>query len=225
MPLIIDIISDVVCPWCYIGKRHLEQALATLRAEQPTLAVSVRWHPYFLNPDTPPAGEPYRAFLENKFGGAEAVAAIWSRVRAAGEQAGLAFAFEKITLRPHTLAAHRLIQHAQQREDGSAEAWVEALFAGHFQQGLDIGDIDTLAAIGQRLGEDPAAVRAYLEAEDDSETILGLAKHAQEQGINGVPFFIFNHQVAVSGAQPPEILRQAMAEVLRINLAAPTVGA
>jgi predicted DsbA family dithiol-disulfide isomerase len=102
-PITIDIVSDVVCPWCFIGKRHLDAALAQFG--QP---VTLRWLPFFLNPDTPPEGEPYRPFLEKKFGGPEALAGIWGRVREAGHKTGIAFEFEKIILRANTLAAHRL---------------------------------------------------------------------------------------------------------------------
>lgn len=114
MTLAIDIVSDVVCPWCFIGKRHLDRALRLWHAEQPQSTVAVRWHPFFLDPDTPQGGEPYRPYLEKKFGGAEKLAEIWQRVSAAGRAAGIEFAFEKIELRANTLNAHRLIHHAQE---------------------------------------------------------------------------------------------------------------
>jgi len=109
----LEVVSDVVCPWCFIGKRQLDRALALWRAERPDCAVTVRWRPYFLNPDTPESGEPYRPFLEAKFGGPEKLAEIWARVGAAGKSAGIDFAFEKIALRANTLHAHRLIHYAQ----------------------------------------------------------------------------------------------------------------
>jgi predicted DsbA family dithiol-disulfide isomerase len=113
MKLTIDVVSDVVCPWCFIGKRHLDRALELWREEQPDCAVTVRWRPFFLNPDTPEAGEPYRPFLERKFGGPKQLEELWQRVGEAGRPAGIAFAFEKIELRANTLNAHRLIHHAQ----------------------------------------------------------------------------------------------------------------
>ena len=113
MKLTVDVVSDVVCPWCFIGKRHLDAALELWREEQPACEVTVHWRPFFLNPDTPEAGEPYRPFLEKKFGGPEQVEELWQRVSAAGRSAGIAFAFEKIELRANTLNAHRLIHYAQ----------------------------------------------------------------------------------------------------------------
>lgn len=112
-PLRIDVVSDVVCPWCFIGKRHLDVALAGWRQNHPEVPVAITWQPYFLNPDTPEHGEPYRPFLERKFGGALAVDELQARVAAAGRRAGVEFAFDKIALRANTLRAHRLLHHAQ----------------------------------------------------------------------------------------------------------------
>lgn len=210
--LTIDIVSDVVCPWCFIGKRRLEAALASLRAEQPDLDIAVRWHPYFLNPDTPTEGEDYRAYLEAKFGGPAALERIWQQISDTGRSVGIAFAFEKIERRAHTLRAHRLIHRAQRL--GTTEAWVEALFVGQFQKGRDVGDIATLCAIGEQLGEDPTDLRAYLESDEDADAVQAAAGEAQAMGVSGVPFFIFNRRLAVSGAHPPEALRQAIDEAM-----------
>lgn len=212
MPLTIDIISDVVCPWCFIGKRRLEAALASLRADDPTLEVSLRWHPFFLNPETPPEGDAYRPFLEKKFGGPEALQAIWQRVTEAGRSAGVDFAFDKITIRPNTLNAHRLLHRAQGM--GKVDAWAERLFVGHFQRGEDIGNTTALAAIGAELGEDPAEIAAYLDSDADRAAVQAEVEQGKALGVSGVPFFIFNGRLAVSGAQPPEVLRQAIAEAM-----------
>lgn len=213
MTLTIDIISDVVCPWCFIGKRRLETALAALQGDHPDITPTIRWLPYQLNPDTPVEGDAYRPFLEKKFGGPEALQAIWARVTEAGKSAGIAFAFEKIDIRPNTLRAHRLLHRAEAL--GTAESWVERLFVGHFQRGEDIGHIDTLCTIATELGEDAGSLRAYLESEQDQAEVEALIARAQSMGISGVPFFIFNGKLAVSGAQTPEVLRQAIDEALK----------
>ena len=136
-PLKIDVVSDVVCPWCFIGKRHLDRALELWREEQPDCAVTIHWRPFFLNPDTAEAGEPYRPFLEKKFGGPKQLEELWQRVNAAGRTAGIEFAFEKIELRANTLNAHRLIHYAQTKvmrngihPDGAcrpASEWIPSL--------------------------------------------------------------------------------------------------
>jgi predicted DsbA family dithiol-disulfide isomerase len=206
----IDIVSDVVCPWCFIGKRRLDAALAELRAVRPEISVTVRWQAYFLNPDTPPEGEPYRLFLERKFGGPAALAAIWQRVREAGRDAGVDFAFERISTRPNTLSAHRLV-HRAQAEGVDATALVERLFVAHFQQGEDIGDLPRLAALAAEAGgEDLTSVLAYLRSDADVATVQAAAQQAQANGVSGVPFFIFNRRFAVSGAQPVAVLREAI---------------
>jgi predicted DsbA family dithiol-disulfide isomerase len=212
--LTIDVVSDAVCPWCFIGKHHLDQALHLWRAEQPECAVAVRWHPFFLNPDTPEDGEPYRPFLERKFGGAEKLAEIWQRISAAGRNAGIEFAFEKIELRANTLHAHRLIHHAQRvGADGTAiNRLVEGLFAAQFLEGRHIGERAVLAAVAGECGMDRAAVQAYLDSADDADEVRAAAGEMQRMGISGVPFFIFNKRLAASGAQPPEALLQAMRE-------------
>ncbi|MFA5124011.1 DsbA family oxidoreductase [Zavarzinia sp.] len=212
--LTIDVVSDVVCPWCFIGKHHLDQALHLWHAEQPQCAVAVRWHPFFLNPDTPEGGEPYRPFLEKKFGGPEKLAEIWQRVSAAGRTAGIEFAFEKIELRANTLNAHRLIHHAQKvGADGTAvSTLIEGLFAAQFLEGRHVGDRAVLADVAGKCGLDRDAVRDYLDSAEDAEEVRAAAGEMQRMGIGGVPFFIFNKRLAASGAQPPDALLKAMRE-------------
>lgn len=226
----IDVVSDVVCPWCFIGKRHLDRALHLWQAEQPQCAVAVRWHPFFLNPDTPESGEPYRPFLERKFGGPQKLAEIWQRVSEAGRAAGIEFAFEKIELRANTLSAHRLIHYAQRvmspakpetssladGADGTAvNRLIEGLFAAQFLAGRYIGDRAVLAAVAGECGMDPEAVQRYLDSAEDADTVRAAAAEMQRMGIGGVPFFIFNKRVAASGAQPPEALLKTMREAIR----------
>lgn len=204
----IDIVSDVVCPWCFIGKRHLETALAQF--DQP---VALRWLPFSLNPDTPPAGEPYRPFLEKKFGGPEALADIWARVREAGQKAGIAFEFEKISRRANTLTAHRLIHRFQQR-GGATDALVEGIFTASFCTGRFIGDPAVLADLAAQCGEDRAEVLAWLHSDAGADAVLAQEARIRQMGINGVPFFIFNGKLAISGAQPPEVLLDALRQSL-----------
>lgn len=211
-PLTIEVVSDVVCPWCFVGKRNLDEALRQLAQQAPQTAVSVRWLPYFLNPDAPPGGEPYRAALERKFGGAAQVDAAWARVSEMGRQAGIAFAFERIQRRIYTLDAHRLIHRFQQR--GDAGALVERLFDARFQRGEDIADHAVLAAIAGECGDDAQAVLTYLASEQDVDEVKALAADVRAAGVNGVPYFIFNRRQAVSGAQPPHVLLETMQRAL-----------
>lgn len=222
MNLAIDVVSDVVCPWCFIGKRHLDRALELWREEQPDCAVTVHWRPFFLNPDTPEAGEPYRPFLEKKFGGPKQLEELWQRVGEAGRPAGIAFAFEKIELRANTLNAHRLIHHAQiVGAGGTAIAdLVEAIFAAQFLAGRHVGDRAVLADVAAACGMDREAVLRYLESAEDAEAVRGGADEARRKGINGVPFFIFNNRLAASGAQAPQALLQVMRQAAQEGAAA-----
>jgi predicted DsbA family dithiol-disulfide isomerase len=222
MKLDIDVVSDVVCPWCYIGKRHLDRALELWCEEQPDCEVTVHWRPFFLNPDTPEAGEPYRPFLEKKFGGPKQLEELWQRVGEAGRTAGIAFAFEKIELRANTLNAHRLIHYGQTRVGAGRAAigdLVEALFAAQFLEGRHVGDRAVLADVAAACGMDHDAVLRYLESTEDVEAVRGGAVEAQHKGISGVPFFIFNNRLAASGAQPPEALLQVMRQAAQENAA------
>jgi predicted DsbA family dithiol-disulfide isomerase len=207
-PIFIDVYSDVVCPWCFIGKHRLDAALAHLLATQPGMAARIRWLPYFLNPDTPPEGEPYRAFLEAKFGGADVVDKMQGRLALEGETSGVHFAFDKMKLRANTLHAHRLLHHVQQSKDGGPLK--ERLMSGYFERGEDVGDIDTLVRLAVECGEDEALTRAYLNSEQDVETVRGLAERARQMGVSGVPLFIFNQAVALNGAHPPQDILAAI---------------
>jgi predicted DsbA family dithiol-disulfide isomerase len=204
-PLTIDVVSDVVCPWCFIGKRNLEAALDGLDETRP---VVVRWHPFELNPELPPQGIDRRDYLERKFGGPERANEIYARVREAGARAGIAFDFDRIQRQPNTREAHRLIAWAQARGEG--DALVERLFDAYFLEGRFIGDRDELARIATEAGIDAAAAREFLSSGLGADEVALAESRAQQLGISGVPFFIFDGRVGLSGAHPPEAIREAM---------------
>ena len=210
-PLNIDIVSDVVCPWCYIGKRHVEQAISQWRAKHPDAAVNVRWHPFQLNPDLPLEGTDRKGYLEAKFGGPQRAKEIYARVSAAGRNAGLELNFDGILKQPNTLAAHALIAYAQTADDGAhADSVAERLFKAYFVDGEFIGDVDVLVAIAAECGLDADATRAVLSERAMLDQIAAQDANVRQQGITGVPYFIFNQKVALSGAQPPDVLLDAM---------------
>ncbi|NMF88528.1 DsbA family oxidoreductase [Aromatoleum petrolei] len=218
MILDIDFVSDFVCPWCFLGKTRLARALEQVRESHPDIEVRVNWLPFFLNPDTPAAGEAYRPFLEAKFGGRRGADEVLARVADAAAPDGLQFAFDRIATRPSTLLAHRLTYRAQSVGHTSARinALGEALFAAHFQQGRDIGDIATLVDIAvETAGDRREDVEAYLESDEDTATVKRMAAQLQKQGVNGVPFFIFNRRLAVSGAQTSAVLGAAVLQSLQ----------
>ena len=208
----IDIVADFVCPWCFIGKRRLEAATALLRQNFPQVVVQTRWRPFFLNPDTPPEGEPYLPFLEHKFGNRAAVEALFERVRIGGRPYGVDFAFEKIARRANTLLAHRLVNWAQQR--GPADALVERIFVAQFQQGEAIGDPDVLSGIAQECGYPTAEWLECISQGSDIAKLRADAHELRQLCINQVPTFIVENRRIVVGAEDPAILAAAMSEVL-----------
>jgi predicted DsbA family dithiol-disulfide isomerase len=213
----IDVISDVVCPWCFIGKRHLERALELWQSRHPDETPTVRWHPFQLNPQLPPGGVPRKQYLEDKFGGPERAKEIYARVSAAGKRAAIDFAFDAIQVQPNTIDAHRLMHYAGER--GQQDAMAETLFRRYFEQGADLTDKGTLADIAAQAGMNRDEVLIYLTSDADRALIEEQDRRARATGVQGVPFFIFNQRVALSGAQPPEIILDAM-EKAREELAA-----
>jgi len=193
----IDIVADVICPWCFIGKRRLETALA----QRPAIAPDITWRPFQLNPDMPAEGMPREAYLAAKFGGQAHAKRINQAAVDAGTSVGIPFAFEKIQRTPNTLAAHRLVRFAQR--EGRATELVDRLFAGYFIEGRDIGNSDVLAAIAGESGLDPATARAFLAGTSERAEVLADDAGARRLGINAVPCFIFDGQYAISGAQEP----------------------
>jgi predicted DsbA family dithiol-disulfide isomerase len=203
----IDVVSDVVCPWCFVGKRRLEAA----RALAPDLDIVVRWRPYQLDDTIPPGGIPRAQYLARKFG-PEKAAEIYNRLNAVGAEAGIAFKFDAITRSPNTLDAHRLIHWAG--ESGLQDAVKERLLNLYFLEGADVGDPDVLASAAAACGMDGAAVRAKLASDDDKDAVRADIEKAQSIGVNGVPFFIIDGRLGLSGAQPPEAIVAAMREAL-----------
>ena len=206
--LTIEIVSDLVCPWCFIGLRRLSTAIEQVRREIPGFSCRKVWRPFFLNPDTPPQGEPYMPFLEAKFGSREAVESLFARVREAGRAYDLDYAFERITLRANTLQAHRLIHWAQQR--GEAEQLVERLFVAQFQRGEYVGDVALLTQIAAECGYPPAEVAAYLASTQDVDTVRSQEAEGRAGGIRQVPTFIVDRRLVVVGAVDPAGLAEAM---------------
>ncbi|WP_068635852.1 DsbA family oxidoreductase [Thauera butanivorans] len=216
MILNIDLVSDFVCPWCFLGKVRLDRAIEEVKASRPDLDIRINWLPFFLNPDTPEAGEPYREFLEAKFGGPLKADAVLAKVSEAAAEDGLTYAFEHIRTRPDTLQAHRLMYRSQAvgQTPARIQALAGALFAAHFQEGRDIGDKDTLADIAAANGERRDTVREWLDGREDIDKVRRMAEGVRRQGVEGVPFFIFNRKLAASGAQSAAVLGAAILQSL-----------
>ena len=211
-PLNIDIVSDVVCPWCYIGKRKLEAALALPEAAD-LPPVVIRWHPFQLNPDLPATGMPRKQYLEDKFGGPERAKTIYDRVRAAGDAVGLSLNIDGIAHQANTLSAHALIAFAQQGDQDGSDM-KERLLKAYFVENRNIGDTDVLVAIAAEAGLDADAARAFITSADERTAVSESDAQARQLGVTGVPFFIFNRQLAVSGAQDPATLLEAMKQAV-----------
>jgi predicted DsbA family dithiol-disulfide isomerase len=203
----IDIVSDAICPWCYIGKRQLERALAALAQEG--LHFSVHWNPFQLNPDMPKEGRDRIAYRAQKFGSAERARELDERVAGAAANVGLSLRQDLMLRTPNTLDAHRLIWLAGR--EGMQDAVMEAVFAAYFTLGRDIGDREVLADCAAEGGMDRAAVADFLAGEVAAQEMLAADRAAREAGVNGVPSFFLDGYGLYSGAMPAE----AMAEALR----------
>jgi len=206
--LTVDVYSDVVCPWCYIGKRRLEQALESVRAQATT---RVFWRPFQLNPTMPKAGMDRRVYLEAKFGGPGEMKAIQDRVAAVGTSVGIEFAFDRIARTPNTFDAHRLIWFAQQQ--ARQDEVVEELFHGYFTEGLNIGQPEILLSLAVRAGLEGEAVGRLLQAQEGVDAVQKEEAHGHQLGIRAVPYFVLNGKTALSGAQPVETFVSAVNQV------------
>jgi len=203
----LDIMSDPICPWCYIGKAHLDRALES----EPDHPFAIEWHPFQLNPDMPADGMDRRAYLEGKFGGKEGAVRAYAPVVEHAEKAGLKINFEAMQRTPNTLNAHRLIHWAG--IEGCQTAAVSALFKAYFVDARDIGDAEVLADIADGIEMDASVVTRLLATDEDMEDIRKRDAHSREMGINSVPTFIVGGRHAVPGAQPPELWKKVLAEL------------
>jgi predicted DsbA family dithiol-disulfide isomerase len=207
----IDLFSDTVCPWCRIGKRHLELALAEW-ARETAEPVTLRYRSFFLDPTTPPEGRDFRGHMTAKGGGRVPLEQFFAAPRERGAAVGLTFNFEAIEKAPNTLLSHRLAYITPEPQRG---ALLDALYAAYFEFGRDIGDRDVLVDVAVAVGLDAAETRAQLAGDAGAAEVMADVAFARQVGISGVPFFIFNERVAFSGAQPPDVilrvLRQAAA--------------
>jgi predicted DsbA family dithiol-disulfide isomerase len=194
----IDLFSDVVCPWCFIGKRRLEQAIAA----RPLQEVEIQWRAFQLNPDMPRGGMLRQHYVEAKFGGPDRANQINDSIRAAGKSVGLDLALDKIQRTPNTVLAHRLIYWAT--HEAQSGPLVENLFRAYFFDGRDLGSITELGEIAKETGLDGNAAKAYLASDNGQREVSAETRYAYENGITGVPCFIFNRRYAVAGAQEPE---------------------
>jgi predicted DsbA family dithiol-disulfide isomerase len=203
----LDIFSDPICPWCYIGKARLDRALE----QRPDHPFTIEWHPFQLNPDMPREGMDRRAYLEAKFGGKEGAIKAYMPVIEHAEKAGLKIDFEAIQRTPNTLDAHRLIHWAG--IEGKQTFVVSALFRAYFVQGRDIGNTEVLADIADSAEMDAAVIQRLLASDADVQDIRDRDAAAREMGITSVPTFIVNRQHAVPGAQPSDLWLQVIDEI------------
>ena len=203
----LDIFSDPVCPWCYVGKANLERALAA----HPDHPFAIQWHPFQLNPDMPTEGVAKRDYLEAKFGGKARVDAIHERLREVARGAGVDLDPDMPKRMPNTLNAHRLIHWAA--IEGLQSAVVTTLMRAYWSEGRDIGDLSTLADIAGENGMDRAATLRLLQSDADMDDIIARDQDARQKGVNAVPTFLVAQQYVVSGAQPPETWDKVIAEL------------
>lgn len=213
-PVRIDVVSDVVCPWCFIGKHRLEQAIALT----PEIPVEVHWRPYFLNDWIPREGISREQYLTTKFGSVERYKGIAQRVGAAAAAEGMVYAADKMKRQPNTIDSHRLIRWAG--GIGKAAEMKQHLMDLYFTEGADLTDRDTLVKAAADVGLDAETVRAALGSDKDVAEVEREAQAAKESGIEGVPMFIFGGKFAVSGAQSPEYLAEAIARAAQAQQAA-----
>ena len=204
MNLAVDVISDVICPWCYIGKRRLEKAIAAVDDQHD---IQVRWHPFQLNPAMPKEGISRKEYRTTKFGSWERSMELDTKVIAVGETEGIRFAFDKIERTPNTVDAHRLIWLADQR--GCQDAVVESLFRAYFSDGRDIGNKKTITDVVAEAGIGRHIVEEILNSDDGLDAIGKGKEMSERHQVTGVPFFIVNSAISLSGAQAPETFLDA----------------
>ncbi len=204
----LDIFSDPVCPWCYIGKGLMDRALEG----KPEHPFTIEWHPFQLNPDMPAEGADRVSYLAEKFGGPDRAAQIYARVQEAARLAGLGIDFAAMKRIPNTLNAHRLIHWAGL--EGRQGAMVSRLFRAYFREGRDIGDVPTLAGLAGDAGIDPDLAARLLVSDADRDAIIARDAHARSRGVMAVPTYLIANQYALSGAQPVALWQQVIDEIV-----------
>jgi len=207
MNIDIEVTSDAICPWCFVGKRRLEKAIQTLKGYH---TVNVHWKPFQLNPDMPKEGMSRKEYREKKFGSPKVVEELDQRMIAVGAQEGIPFALDRIQKTPNTFDAHRLIWQAGQED--VQDAVVESLFRAFFVEGRDIGDRAVLAEIGRKAGLDS---QTFLDSDDGAKEVRDEEQKAREIGVDAVPFFVIGGKIAVPGAQESAVFLEAFAELTR----------
>ncbi|WP_159585792.1 DsbA family oxidoreductase [Chelativorans xinjiangense] len=205
----VDVVSDVVCPWCYVGQRNLQAALDRLQG----VSVSVRWRPYQLDPTIPPEGRDRQDYLINKFGDPARIEAMHDRLREIGAAAGIAFDFAAIKVSPNTLDAHRLVRWAATAGEDVQNQIVRRLFRLYFEEGANIGDHAVLLEAAREAGMDAALVETLLPTPADRTEVEAEIATASRMGVTGVPCFLLEGRYALMGAQPPETLADAIGKV------------
>jgi predicted DsbA family dithiol-disulfide isomerase len=199
-PIDVDMIADLACPWCYIGLVRLDRA----RAMRPDLTVRLRWWPFLLNPHLPPEGMDRASYLRAKFGGDAAARQVYERIVENARADGIAFAFERMTRTPNTVLAQRLIMFAEQQ--GRGEAMIRTLFRALFEEGRDIGDLETVLQLAGAAGLDRQDADTYLRSAQREKDVTLAHQRAERLGVRGVPVFVVAREHAIAGAQPPEVL-------------------
>ncbi len=202
--LAIEIVHDLVCPWCYLGVRRL---IRTLR-RRPDILFELTWRPFLLNPDMPRMGMSRPDYVVRKFGGEDRARRLYATITEVGRSEGLLFRFDRIRRTPSSIDAHRLVRYASRY--CRADDLVEALFAAHFTDGYDLGDHEVLAAIAAAYGMDQVAVRRFLASDDETEAVHADNLRAHRLGINGVPCFVLEGNHAIAGAQEPEVIERLL---------------
>lgn len=204
----IDVVSDVMCPWCYIGKRRLEQALTQI---DPAIEVKIVWRPFQLDPTIPPEGRDRQLYLSQKFGTPEQVAEVYDPIVEAGKVEGIPFNFDAITLSPNTINAHRLLRWAE--AEGVQDQMAEALFKAYFVEGKNLTDNETLADIATDVGMDGQVVKRLLAGDADRKQVQEEMQHYQKMGVRSVPTMIVGKKYAVVGAQPADTIAEVISGV------------
>lgn len=210
----IDVISDVVCPWCYLGKARLDQAIANVAGD---VLVTVNWRPYQLNPDLPPEGVDHKAHLAAKLGGQAAVERAHEMLAGLGQQDGIAFDFDAVKISPNTLDAHRLLRWALTEGPETQSEVASLLFKANFEEGRNVGDHAVLLDIAEEAGLDRSVVAALLASDADKDAVSGEIETARDMGVTGVPCFVIDGKYAVMGAQSVDVLTGALRDIAKMK--------